>query len=274
MSHFPTPAQRRHRLLSVLLAVTCLLPLSHAAAQREVTATYQLGAGKTNVLDTYLSQEKFSGIGLTFLATREHRLPGRHWSTLVEHEFNYSTAHDRAETCREILGDYTLLMGRLRAWRIGRLQLQAGLMGSLNLGAIYNPSNSNNPAQARFSLQSMPTGAAHYDFTLFSRRLRLRYELQLPLLGIMFSPNYGQSYYEIFSEGNYDHNIVPTTLVATPCFRQQLSVEYSIPRFATLRLGYLGNYQQAQVNNLKSHTYLHRLTIGIVKEFEIKRKTK
>ena len=231
-------------------------------------ATYQAGVGTTNLLDTYLSQSKFEGTGITLLSTSEIVHPEKHWRTLTEHQVNLSSVEDNSGLREELQGDYTFFYGRLRHWQLtDSWTVQAGAMAAANIGFIYNTSNSNNPAQARVSLNVMPTATASKDFRLLRRNWNLRYELNLPLLGVMFSPNYGQSYYEIFSLGNYDHNVVPTTFIAAPSLRQQFAVSCDLWRHTTLQVGYLGDYQQAHVNNLKSHVYSHRLMLGLVMRF-------
>jgi len=268
-NHINHRTQSRHMLLRALFIIHCSLFISPAGAQTSVTTAYEIGGGTTHILDTYLSQEKFRGTGLSVLIASERRQPDRPWLTAIEHELNFTSADDRADNVNELQGDYSLFIGRHRTWQFQRLELQAGGMAALNIGFIYNTSNSNNPAQGRLSLQLMPSGAACYRFPLLGLQWTARYELQLPLAGLMFSPNYGQSYYEIFSRGNYDRNLVPTTFVSAPCFRQQLSLDCQVGRRLTLCIGYLGDYQQSSVNNLKSHIYHHRLMLGVVRTLRV-----
>ena len=258
------------------IAAGCLLVASMAYGQQSAeeptlnTASYQIGVGSTHLLDTYLSQEKFNGTGLTLLTTHERQKPDRKWAAIVQHQANLSKVKDRSGSRSELQGDYSIYAGRYyRLMDREHLKLQAGGLVWGNLGAVYNSANNNNPVQVRLGVQLMPSAAVTSPFTLLKRRWTVRYEVELPLVGLMFSPNYGQSYYEIFSLGNYDHNIVPTTLVSAPNFRQQLSVDCALWKHGTLRVGYLGDYQQAHINNLKSHIYTHRVMIGFVRTLRV-----
>ena len=241
----------KHKLLILFLT---LVPL--CAAAQESTSANIIGVGSSRILDTYINQEKFSGIGFTYLYIKERAKEGKKWNSVIEHELDLSSTKDRSKDNQMIEGDYNLYWGRYRHWKLfaDRLLLQAGGLANANLGFLYDMTASNNPAQARLSLNLMPAAIATYHFPLFGKQFALRYELNVPLVGVMFSPN-------------YDHNIVPTTFVSAPTFRQMLSLDWRTSERWSLRIGYLGNYQQAEVNNLKQHIYAHRVMIGIVCHF-------
>lgn len=256
------------QLMGCLLLMLTASATAQTDSTRIRTSVNMVGFGTTNILDTYLSQEKFTGAGMTFLNITQKERPGKRWTTIMQQEANISFADDRAELTEEMEAAYSIYCGRYITLRLpGNWRLEAGGLLNGNIGIIYNTSNSNNPAQARLSLNVMPSAVVSKPFTLFRQQFAVRYELDLPLAGVMFSPNYGQSYYEIFNRGNYDHNIVPTTFISAPNMRQQLSIDWQAGRSWDLRVGYLGNYHQAEVNHLKQHIYNHRLMIGVVKRF-------
>ena len=247
------------RRLPILLAFVATFGAGQA--QRH----YQAGFGSTHILDTYLSQEKFHGMGLSALFTGERLHDSCRWSPLWQHQLHFSTAKDRADNSSLIEGMYKFYYGRYyRLTKAGQpLRLYAGVLGNLGIGVIYDTRNGNNPVQARLGLHIMPSVKAVCPLRLFGHDARLRYQADLPLFGVVFSPNYGQSYYELFSLGNYDHNIVPTTFVSAPNFRQQLALLFSVSPKLAVSLGYLGDYQQQRVNNLKQHVYDHAVMVGI-----------
>ena len=236
-----------------------------------------LGIGYTDILDTYLSPEKYRGTDLRFLSHTRREKDSTCLVHQLLHEGCIATADNRSGNGGEIGGRYTFAYSLLRKWQMPvgscHLRLLAGGTAELSVGFLYNTRGSNNPAQARLALQLKPTVAADFDFRLFrcqQRPFTLHYEALAPLCGLMFSPNYGQSYYEIFSRGNYDHNCVPTTIASTPSLRQMLTLDFRALH-TTWRIGYLGDWRQASVNNLKQHTYTHALVFGIVRRFRIEK---
>ena len=239
-----------------------------ATTAKAQTTTHMLGIGQSKILDTYLTPEHFSGTGYTYLYIKDTAPTDtlRRWTTTIEHEVDFSKTKDRSGNASNLEVSYNLYWARYYNLQpISNLRLQVGAAANASLGGIYNMTSSNNPAQAHASINIMPSATASYDFRIGSQNFSARYELNLPFIGVMFSPNYGQSYYEIFCQGNYDHNIVPTTFISAPTFRQTASVDWHFSKRMSLRLGYLGNYQQSNVNNLKRHIYAHRIMIGITR---------
>jgi len=176
--------------------------------------------------------------------------------------------HNSSESNNELAGNIGYNFGWHYNWLFfhKKLQLLVGAMVENNFGFIYNTHGSNNPAQVKASIDIAPSIQIIYHFNTHKNPLQLRYQLNMSLIGLMFTPNYGQSYYELFSEGNYDHNIAVTTPFNAPTLSQMLTVDFRLWG-TTLRIGYVGNIRQSDVNNLKYHEYTHTIMIGYVKRF-------
>lgn len=235
-----------------------------------VTNAQMIGVGGTNILDTYISPEKYSGTEIRYIShTVRERPSAGLFSTVLIHQGYLSFSDNRANEGGAIAGMYCFSYGKHLGWTLmaDRLRLRAGAQIDANVGFLYNTRNGNNPAQARVSLNLSPSAAAAYRFAAGRQMMTVGYELSIPVVGVLFSPNYGQSYYEIFNEGNYDHNIVPVTVGCAPSLRQMLTLDIHLRR-ASLRIGYYGDIEQYEVNNLKYHNYSHIFMIGFVKRFE------
>ena len=267
--------RRNHnRLLPALLGILWLSGILSVQAQ-DITNARLVSIGSVNILDTYLSPEKYSGYDIRYIShtTREN---STRWKRVIIHQGELAFADNRSGNGNEMAGMYNFQYGlhySVGNWSAagGTLTLDAGCHLDAHAGFIYNTRNANNPAQARAYLNITPAIAAAYKFMIRNHPFTLHYELGVPLVGVMFSPNYGQSYYEIFSQGNYDHNIVPTWPGNAPTMTQTLSIDVTLRR-TTLRVGYLGDYVQAHVNNLNNHLYTHALMIGIVRKFQLIKK--
>lgn len=222
-----------------------------------------LGIGSTEILDTYLSQEKYRGTEVRFVSHTIAKRPQSRWSRLIIHQGFLAWAKTRSGNGGEMEGIYNLQYGYLYNWHLcqKRLHIAVGAAADATLGVLYNTHGGNNPAQAKLQFAITPTVAADYSFNIGSLPLKAAYEVGIPLMGFMFSPNYGQSYYEIFSRGNYDHNIVCTSPFSAPQLYHHLTFDFRLWR-TTFRVGYLGEYRQMKANNLKYHQYTHSITLG------------
>lgn len=247
-----------------------------AFSSRQWTTTtlrsHYISMGYTDMLDTYLSPESYCGLELRYTYDREMKMRKPRWTVYDQIEMQLQGGRNRADNANTLGGMLRVRSGALYQWQLldDRLTLRAGGGADIELGFLYNTRNQNNPAQLRLAINIEPRVQASYRFHIKGKTYYLRYDAMVPLLGVRFSPNYGQSYYEIFTRGNYDHNIVPTTIIATPSLRQQLTVDFYVGPMQ-MSIGYLGDYQQADINQLKSHSYSHMVVLGFRKLLTVTR---
>lgn len=253
-------------MIRILSIAFCLLfSLCITAQDKLITNTRMIGVGYSSIQDTYLSPLHYNGTEVRYLSHTLRENDSTRWSRLIINEGYASKGETRSGSRTMYGGAYHFQYGVLRNFhpaQTEKLSLAVGLQAEALAGILYINNGSNNPAQARALLDVGPVARASYPL---GRMLTISYEASCPLLGLTFSPNYAQSYYEI-AEGNTDGNLVVTTVVSTPSLRHQLMASIRLSRL-TLTVGYLGDYRQQQVNNLKQHVYSHMFMLGLQRSF-------
>jgi hypothetical protein len=97
------------------------------------------------------------------------------------------------------------------------------------------------------------------------RWLTFRWQLSTPFAGMFFSPEYGHSYYEIFTLGNDKGTVHFGSFHNQLSLRNYFTVDVPL-RNITLRAGYLGNYYKTDVNELVTKIVSHQFMLGLAFE--------
>ena len=263
---------------SLLLASFLLLSVSAFAEQTVVlepvpersptSRSLLVGIGRTNQFDSYLSPMEYTGSQVSIMTQSERmtRLLNRHVSFQSTFYGAYSSTDNPAGTA-----DYK--GGRLAydaGWHyhyspMSNLDMKGGSLVGIDLGFLYNSRNGNNPAQGRFSIDLSLSAGADYSFRLCRLPVRASYQADMPVIGMMFNPEFGESYYEISQQG-VGHDIVCAHPGNAFCLRQMLTMDFCL-RSITLRIGYLTDIRQSNARSLKYHDISHSFMFGIVRHF-------
>ena len=232
------------------------------------------GIGRTNQLDTYLSPMEYTGLQASFMLQSERM------TRLAKHHISFqSTLHGAFSSTDNPAGTANYLGGRLAydaAWHyhwspLPKLDVKGGASVGADLGFLYNNRNSNNPAQGRLSADISLSAGAGYSFRLWRLPLRADYQADMPLVGLMFSPEFGESYYEISQQG-VGHDIICAYPGNALSLRQLLTLDFCLRRI-TLRIGYLCDIRQSNARSLKYHDISHSFMFGFVRHFQLMKRT-
>lgn len=258
------------KLKAILLWLAALIAAgpqlrAEESPDRSVHSVWALEWGAESILDTYLSPLRYHGTGLGLSASWQKNFTTRPelWVMHNDAAVRSATTHNPAHNARMFDFDIRYDWGASRRFTLPRrLQLFAGASAGLQGGVIYLPRNGNNPASAKAELRLSLTAGAEWHTRLGRMPLRLVESVRLPSLSAFFSPQYGETYYEIYL-GNHkglahcgwwgNHFAIDNLIAA----------DLGLGRTA-LRVGYRFDARTSWVNHINTQVFTHALVIGVI----------
>lgn len=254
-------------LLCCIITVTNMVPMlaqeSDSLRYYSTNKATSFAIGNSNMYDTYLSPLKYTGVSVRFLDERMKR------TSWFNHKFTRQQVIDLEVTSTDNpagnADEYSLLAqyswgGHYNLFRNDKFRFSAGALWNITAGVIYNQRNSNNPASAKAHSNINLSFIGFYDW----KKITFRGQIDSPVLGILFSPHYGQSYYEI-SLGNSVGVVNFASIHNQRALRGYFTADIPVSKI-TVRIGYLGSFYQTRVHGITSHIYSNSFVIGLVSE--------
>lgn len=263
---------------AILSVVLCMLSVVNTEAAdntdvsvpviRPVASAFTIGAGSASLADTYLTPLRYSGSNLSLQYERMQAMrfsPDR-WVM----QLNVGIDADITENPARNADMYRLSLqaswAMMHRWRLPRsITLAIGGSTGIDGGAIYNRRNGNNPVAGKAAWTIGLKGFATWSTRISRLPILLRYQAELPVTGVFFSPDYGELYYEIWL-GN--HNGLAHAAWWGNYFVYNHSLTADLALGSTrLRIGYRGDIFSSRVSNITSRVITHSFILGIVNEW-------
>lgn len=271
-----TILHRSARKIAALVVWICVLALWHSSALaqqqeapiRPLTTSYSVGVGTKHILDTYLSPIKHKGTAVSIAGRWQQAMAANPERLVMQFDASAAFAGAANDLGNSLINDVSLRLGWNMQYRycpIENLQLGAGGGVLIDCGAAYLSRNSNNPVSARLSADITPVASACYNISLGRLRMRLSDRVMIPSLGLFFSPQYGQSYYEIYL-GDKSGLVHCGWWGNHFCINNLLCAEFKVGS-TWLSLGYEFDYRSSYVNNLNTRFGTHSAVIGITTDW-------
>ena len=260
--------------LRKLIAI-CLLHVSIAVGAveadslcvRPVLSTFMVEAGSHHVRDTYLTPLEYKGwiTALSYERMQAMKFNPERWIMQLDGRLEVSRMLNPAKTALMWELDFRPSWSMLWRTRLPYgFTVAAGGNASADLGVLYLPRNSNNPASAKASLTVGATAMAVWNGRIGRMPITLRYQPALPLVGAFFSPDYDELYYEIWL-GNHSglaHFAWPGNFFR---FDNFLTADLHFGG-TTLRVGYRCEVFSGKSGNIVNRDITHCFVLGIATE--------
>ena len=232
---------------------------------RPVTGYYSVEIGGSSVLATYLSPLKYTGknIGVSGFWTKALPFNPQHAVMNFKGDANLSSLMNPAKTASMIGMFFDFSWGM--EWRTKLpcdIQVSAGGAVQIAGGLYYLLRNSNNPVETIANLSLDISASLSKSFRIGRLPILVSDRIQIPSLGIFFSAEYGETYYEIYL-GNRKGLVHPGWWGNNFRIDNLLSFTLDFGRTA-MSLGYRIYAYNQWANNLNTKVVTNSFVIGVV----------
>lgn len=240
-------------------------PGSQPETSRPVTSTYSFEIGSKDVLATYLSPLHYTGADYAVAGSWCKAMPFSPQSAVMHFDagIDFSNLWNPAETARMIGLNAWFNWGM--SWRHrfpNHIQFTAGATVGIDGGAYYLLRNGNNPVEAIGNVSLAARFSGSRPFKIGKLAFLLSDQLSIPSFSVFFSPEYGETYYEIYL-GNRKGLVHPGWWGNNFRIDNLLSATIDFGRTA-LTLGYRLKAYNQWANHLNTKIVTHAFVIGIV----------
>lgn len=236
-----------------------------------ISATETASVSLLSLVDPYLSPLTYSGLGVGYEHAERRFFNPENVNYSMQGKLNalvgmaLNPAYSAAMT----------YMGGAYSWgafyhyrQLKNLQILAGATTDAQIGVKSLMRNVNNPVNVDAAVNLNLAAQFRYDFRTKRNAMRLNYDVETPLMGCMFVPVGGASYYEMFELWNLNKAIHFSSLHNKLGFRSALSLDIFMKK-STLSVGFSNQNLLFEANNQVFKQNVMSFNIGYKYDFYI-----
>jgi Protein of unknown function (DUF3316) len=256
--------------IGIVIACICLTS-SVLKAQNSDTVKYTLKSVSNNfsfpqltINDPYLSPLEYKGIGFQFGHITDKYCSPKNTNISLHTRQNAIVGYTENATASA----YTTYMAYNYGWGyyyhfrpVSNLQLLVGGIWDYEFGYKSNSRNVNNGTNIDLSSNINLALAAKYNIITSTRVLRVCVALETPLVGYMFVPLGGESYYEILMMGNFSNTSHISHPLNRQGYKETISFEFPLKKM-TWRVGFSSQNIIYKANDMVFTNKVSGITLG------------
>jgi hypothetical protein len=223
------------------------------------------------LLDPYLSPSSYSGLGLGFEHASRRLFNAENdylsWQSKLSGLVGIALNPAFTAQMTYMGADYSWGM-HYHLTPIRNLQILVGGNVSADFALKSLSRNVNNPVNVDLATNLNFSAEAAYDIQFWRRTFRLKYSFETPIVGCMFAPVGGSSYYEMFELGNLDNSIHVSSLHNKQGYDSALRIDVPF-RHSTWQFGISSSSLTYKANDLVFNTSKYSLEIAWVYDLYI-----